>query len=131
MISRRASEANCPPASTRTASASEADGVISSAVARGSCSAWASRSAATSGGIRGIIGDEQRLGGAIEAVDAHVAIDQFFGQGDKQATGTDDLVHARDALGTIGQRGDRLRPAEQAAPAPPRPRGPRPGWILG
>ena len=61
------------PSSAATASRSARDGVSSTARAIGSCSAWASRSAATNSGVGGVVGHHQDLARARHHVDAHVA----------------------------------------------------------
>ena len=45
--------------------------------------------------------------------------DHGLGGGHIAVTGADDLVHARDGLGAIGQRRDRLRPADGEDPVDP------------
>ena len=67
-------------------------------------------------GVRARVGDDQGLGGAGEAVDADVAVDLLFRQGDEEVAGTHDLVHPGHALGAVGEGGDRLRPAHGEEP---------------
>ena len=59
----------------------------------------------------GAIGDHQDLGGARDHVDADGAEDQALGGGDIGVAGAHDLVHRRNRLGAVGERGDGLRPA--------------------
>ncbi len=64
------------------------------------------------GGIDAVVGADDQLGGAGDRIDADVAEHQALGRGDVGVSGADDLVDARDALGAVGQRGDRLRTAD-------------------
>ena len=57
------------------------------------------------------VGDHQDLTGAGEAVDADDAEDGPLGQGHEDVAGAGDLVDRGHALGAVGQRGDRLGPA--------------------
>ena len=68
------------------------------------------------GRVGAVIGDDQRLGGTVEAVDAHAAEHLALRQRDEQPARADDLVDARHALGAVGQRGDRLRAAQRKEP---------------
>ena len=63
-------------------------------------------------GHRGLVGEHEDLGGAGEHVDAHVAHDELLGGGHVRVAGADDLVDARDGLGAVRERGDRLRAAD-------------------
>ena len=63
-------------------------------------------------GIVGAIGDHQDFRRPGDGIDAHLAEHFALGGGDPGVAGADDLVHRRDAFGAIGQRGDRLRPAD-------------------
>ena len=60
----------------------------------------------------GLVGEHEHLGGAGEHVDAHVAHHELLGGGDVRVARTDDLVDARDGVGAIGERGDRLSAAD-------------------
>ena len=79
-----ASSATCSATSRSTASASAASGVISSDEASGSCSAWASRSAATQARIGRVVGHDQALGRSGQRLDADLAEDHAFGQHDEE-----------------------------------------------
>ncbi len=63
--------------------------------------------------VRRPVGDQQRLRWSVQPLDAHVAVDQLFGQGHKQAPRADHLVHPENAFGAVGQGGDRLCPSQQ------------------
>ena len=60
------------------------------------------------GGVAAAVGQHQDLAGACDHVDAHLAEDLPLGGGDIDVAGADDLVHRRDALGAVGQRGHGL-----------------------
>ena len=64
------------------------------------------------GGIGAVVGDDDRFGWTIQAVNADEAIDLALGQGREQIAGADDFVHARNALGAEGQRGHGQRAAD-------------------
>ena len=86
----------------------------------GSCSACASRSAATQAGFGAGVGGDDHLGGAGDHVDADVAEDEALGRGDVGVARADDLVDPRDALGAVGEGGDRLGAADGEDPSRPR-----------
>ena len=80
-----------------------------------SCSACASRSAATNCGIGGFVGDHQHLGRARRQVDGgagRIRGDDLLGGRDPGAAGSEDLVDLGNALRAEGQRGDGLRAAD-------------------
>ena len=60
----------------------------------------------------GAIRDHQDLRRARDHVDADGAEDQALGGGDVGVAGAHDLVHRRDTLGAVGERGHRLCPAD-------------------
>ena len=60
------------------------------------------------GGVTAAVGQNQDLAGACYHVDAHLAKDLPLGSGDIDIARADDLVHRRDALGAVGQRGHGL-----------------------
>ena len=109
-----------PPRAARPAppprrGSSSGASVISSARAIGSCSAWASRSAAIQAGSAAPVGDHHDLAGARHHVDADVAEHARLGERDVDVAGPDDLVHAADGGGAVGQRRDRLGAADAPA----------------
>ena len=59
-------------------------------------------------GIGALVGDDHRLGGAGQAVNADDAVDLAFGQRGEEVARTADLVDRLDALGAKGQRADGL-----------------------
>ena len=63
-------------------------------------------------GHGGLVGEDENLAGAGEHVDAHVAHDELLGRGHVGVAGADDLVDARDGVGAVRERGDRLRAAD-------------------
>ena len=77
-----------------------------------SCSACASRSAATQAGLALLIGDDHRLGRPGQAVQADHPINLLLGQGDEQVARSDDFIDLWDALGAEGQGGNSLRAAD-------------------
>ena len=58
------------------------------------------------------VGNDQDLARSGNHVDRHRAENLLFRFGDKGVARTDDLIHLRDALGAVGQCGDRLRAAD-------------------
>ena len=60
------------------------------------------------GGVTAAVGQNQDLAGACYHVDAHLAKDLPLGSGDIDIARADDLIHRRDALGAVGQRGHGL-----------------------
>ena len=63
-------------------------------------------------GIGGSIGEDDDLGGARDHVDADDAKDTALRRRDIGVAGPDDLEDGRNGLRPIGERGDRLRPAD-------------------
>ena len=87
---------------------SAGEGVSSTARAIGSCSAWASRSAATNAASAlSSATTTTSLGPATMSM-PDVAEDLALGERHVDVAGAHDLVHAADGLGAVGQRGDRL-----------------------
>ena len=80
--------------------------------AASSCSACASRSAATRSRIGAGIGEHDDLGRPGDHVDADDAEHPPLGRRDIGVAGADDLGDRRDGLGAVGERGDRLRAAD-------------------
>ena len=64
------------------------------------------------GGIRAVVGDDDRLGGAVDRIDADIAVDLAFGKGDEATAGAEDLVDGGDGLSAVGQSGDGLRASD-------------------
>ena len=62
--------------------------------------------------IGAAVAQDQDLGGAGHHVDADLTEDRPLGGGDIDVAGADDLVHAGDRVGPIGQGGDGLGPAD-------------------
>ena len=62
-------------------------------------------------GVAAAVGQHQNFAGACDHIDAHLAEHLALGGGNVDVAGADDLVHRRDALGAIGQRGHGLRTA--------------------
>src|SRR3989304_4202040 len=63
------------------------------------------------GGEEGVglpVGEDQRLGRAVDRVDADVAEDGTLREGDEDAAGAADLVDAGKGLGAVGEGGDGL-----------------------
>ena len=108
-----------------------ATGVSRMALASGSCSAWASRSAATRAGSARIVGHDHRLGGAGDLVDGHRAGHGALGQGHEDVAGAQDLVHPGHAsrCRRPGRRWPGRRPCGR--PGARRRRGRRPGSPAG
>ena len=96
-----------------TASPSARDVVISTAGEVGPCSAWPSRSSATSSGVGAVVGDDRDLGRAGEQVDADLAEELALGLGDVGVARADDDVGLGQALDAVGHRGQRLDAAER------------------
>ena len=63
-------------------------------------------------GICSAVRDDQDLAGTGDRVDAGHAETGFFGQGDKNISGSGDLVHARNGLCSVGHGRDRLGAAD-------------------
>ena len=80
--------------------------------AAASCSAWASRSAATNSRIGGSIGEDHDLGRSGDHIDADDAEHPALGGRDIGVARTDDLGDRRDGRRPIGQRGHGLRAAD-------------------
>src|SRR5690606_11790392 len=70
-------------------------------------------------GVGVVVCDDDGLSGAVDRVDADVAVDGALGEGDVDVAGADDLVDAREGLGAVGEGGDGLgaAAAEDAASA--------------
>ena len=66
----------------------------------------------TSRASHGVVGDDQRLGGACEQVDADPPEELALGFGHVGVAGTDDHVDRLDRLGAERHRADRLHAAE-------------------
>ena len=64
------------------------------------------------GGVRAAVGNDQNFARTCNHIDGDLTKYLLFCLGDICAAGPDDFVHARHALGAVGQRGDRLRAAE-------------------
>ena len=77
---------------------------------------------------------QRKQNGRLESLDALRGFDMFFimgggplilaicaalGGGDIGVTGTDDFIHLRYTLGTVGERGDCLSPADTENPVYP------------
>ena len=60
------------------------------------------------GGVAAAIGQYQNLAGACDHINAHLAEDFPLGGGNVDVAGAHDLVHGRDGLGAVGQRGHGL-----------------------
>ena len=92
--------------------AARATGVSSTARAIGSCSAWASRSAATkSASALSSATTTTSLGPATMSMPTSPKT-CALGERDVDVAGADDLVDAADGLGPVGERGDRLGAAD-------------------
>ena len=79
-----------------------------------SCSAWASRSAATKRRIGGIVGDDQHFGGTCGQVDGGargIRGDDLLGGRHPGTAGAENLVDLANAVGAECERGDGLRAA--------------------
>jgi hypothetical protein len=89
----------------------------------GSCSACASRSAATKRGSAVVVGDHQHFGGipraGSSAAPCRVVGNQLFGGRDPGRTGTEDLVDLREWSRCRSHRGDRLRAADRETSSTP------------
>ena len=59
-----------------------------------------------------IVRDDEDLGRPCKHIDAHVAVHFLFGKGNENVAGARDNVYLRNALRTVGERGDRLRTAD-------------------
>ena len=99
--------------SSSTARPSDSLVVIRIAGESGPCSAWDSRSTATSEGVGRLVGDDQDLGGPGEQVDAHLAVELPFGLGHVRVPRPGDQVDPVDRLGAQRHGRHRLHPAEQ------------------
>ncbi len=64
------------------------------------------------GGIGGVVGDDEDLTGAGEAVDIDQAEDLFFGELAPPVAGPDDFIDAFDSIGAEGEGGDGLGAAD-------------------
>ena len=62
--------------------------------------------------VAGRVGDHEDLGGSGDHIDRDHAENLLFGFCDEGVAGADDLVDLRDALGAVGERGDRLRASD-------------------
>ena len=60
------------------------------------------------GGVAAAVGQHQDLAGAGDHINAHLAEHLPLGGGNVDVAGADDLVHRRDGLGAVGQRGHGL-----------------------
>ncbi len=101
----------CRCTSAATSPASFADGVTRMAWDCGSCSACASRSAATKSGRAALIGNDQHFGGSGRHVHGRalrIGGDLLLGRGDPGIAGAEDLVDLGNRSRAIGQGGDRL-----------------------
>ena len=67
-------------------------------------------------GVGFFIRDDQDLARAGDHIDGDRAEDLLLRLGDKGVAGADDLVHLGNALGTVGERGDRLCAADLEDP---------------
>ena len=63
-------------------------------------------------GIAGPVGEDQYFGGASDHVDADLAEHDALGCGDIGIARADDLGDRRDGRGAVGERGNRLGPAD-------------------
>ena len=63
-------------------------------------------------GMRAIVGNHQHLARPRHLVDIGDAIDHPLGGLHVRVAGPDDLVHRLDGLGAVGERRDRMRPAD-------------------
>ena len=77
-----------------------------------SCSACASRSAASHSGSLSLVGDHQHLRRPGDGIDADRAEHLPLGGGHVGVARADDLGHRRDRLGAVGERGHGLRAAD-------------------
>src|SRR5690606_30212073 len=59
-------------------------------------------------GIGAFVGNDHRLGRAVDGVDADIAEDLLLGDGDEKATRPGDLVDTGDRLGAVGEGSDAL-----------------------
>ena len=59
-------------------------------------------------GVAAAVRQHQNFAGARDHVDAHLAEDLPLGRGNVDVAGAHDLIHRRDALGAVGQRGHGL-----------------------
>lgn len=60
------------------------------------------------GGVGGVVGDDDHFAGAGERIDIDDAVDLFFGEGDEEVPGADDLVDGGEGVAAICHRGDGL-----------------------
>jgi hypothetical protein len=82
--------------------------VISRQAASGSCSAWATRSAAIERRVRGVVGDDRDLGRAGLGVGADGAEQQPLGRRDVDVARAGDDIRGRAVRRAVGEHGDRL-----------------------
>ena len=82
-------------------------------------------------GVALAVGDDQDLAGTGHHVDGHLAEDLPLGLGHEGVAGADDLVHAGDALGAVGQGGYGLGPAHAEDAVDARRSGRRPRYWRG
>lgn len=61
--------------------------------------------------VGGCIGDDYHFAGSGDGVDIDFAVDGFFGEGNVEVSGSDDLIDGRDRFGAVGEGGDALSAA--------------------